>query len=376
MKKRFNFWTKTSILIVYLVIATGGIVRMTGSGMGCPDWPKCFGYYIPPTNIAELTWVSEKIFEKGQMIIYNGELKMSKKDFISGSDFNPKNWQDYTKHDYSVFNPLHTWVEFINRLIGVVCGISVLILGFYSIQFYKNKPIITLLSLLTIIAVGFQAWLGKIVVDSNLSPYSITIHMLMALLIISILIFIHFQNGNYKKNNVKNIALKNIVLLSLIFTIIQIVIGTQVREFIDQQIIMIGETKKNLWLLVLPSIFLTHRSFSLLILTVNFFVIYLSRKINLNSKIIFWIIGIIAIEIILGVAMYYLHFPFSSQPLHLLLATILFGAQFFFYISIRYINQNKIKLFEIGSILKKVSNETLTIQKLLLFIRLDIFKFS
>ena len=339
MKKRFNFWTKTSILIVYLVIATGGIVRMTGSGMGCPDWPKCFGYYIPPTNIAELTWVSEKIFEKGQMIIYNDELKMSKKDFISGSDFNPKNWQDYTKHDYSVFNPLHTWVEFINRLIGVVCGISVLILGFYSIQFYKNKPIITLLSLLTIMAVGFQAWLGKIVVDSNLSPYSITIHMLMALLIISILIFIHFQNGNYKKNNVKNIALKNIVLLSLIFTIIQIVIGTQVREFIDQQIIMIGETKKNLWLLVLPSIFLTHRSFSLLILTVNFFVIYLSRKINLNSKIIFWIIGIIAIEIILGVAMYYLHFPFSSQPLHLLLATILFGVQFFFYLSIS--NTNK-----------------------------------
>ena len=339
MKKRFNFWTKTSILIVYLVIATGGIVRMTGSGMGCPDWPKCFGYYIPPTNIAELTWVSEKIFEKGQMIIYNDELKMSKKDFISGSDFNPKNWQDYTKHDYSVFNPLHTWVEFINRLIGVVCGISVLILGFYSIQFYKNKPIITLLSLLTIMAVGFQAWLGKIVVDSNLSPYSITIHMLMALLIISILIFIHFQNGNYKKNNVKNIALKNIVLLSLIFTIIQIVIGTQVREFIDQQIIMIGETKKNLWLLVLPSIFLTHRSFSLLILTVNFFIIYLSRKINLNSKIIFWIIGIIAIEIILGVAMYYLHFPFSSQPLHLLLATILFGVQFFFYVSIS--NTNK-----------------------------------
>ena len=339
MKKRFNFWTKTSILIVYLVIATGGIVRMTGSGMGCPDWPKCFGYYIPPTNIAELTWVSEKIFEKGQMIIYNDELKMSKKDFTSGSDFNPKNWQDYTKHDYSVFNPLHTWVEFINRLIGVVCGISVLILGFYSIQFYKNKPIITLLSLLTIMAVGFQAWLGKIVVDSNLSPYSITTHMLMALLIISILIFIHFQNGNYKKNNVKNVALKNIVLLSLIFTIIQIVIGTQVREFIDQQIIMIGERKKNLWLLVLPSIFLTHRSFSLLILTVNFFVIYLSRKINLNSKIIFWIIGIIAIEIILGVAMYYLHFPFSSQPLHLLLATILFGVQFFFYVS--FSNTNK-----------------------------------
>ena len=163
--------------------------------------------------------------------------------------------------------------------------------------------------------------------------------MLMALLIISILIFKYCLSNNYTKNNVKSLALKNIVLLSLTFTIIQIVIGTQVREFIDQQIIMIGETKKNLWLLVLPSIFLTHRSFSLLILTVNFFVIYLSRKINLNSKIIFWIIGIIAIEIILGVAMYYLHFPFSSQPLHLLLATILFGVQFFFYVSIRNLNK-------------------------------------
>ena len=344
MRKKFNFWVKTSILLVYLVIATGGVVRMTGSGMGCPDWPKCFGYYIPPTKIAELTWVSQKSFKKGQMIIYKDELKISKKNFTSGLYFNLKNWEDYTKHDYSKFNPLHTWVEFINRLIGVICGISVLIMGFYSLKFFKNEPIITLLSSLTIIAVGFQAWLGKIVVDSNLNPYSITIHMLMALLIISILIFIHFQNGNYKKNNVKNIALKNIVLLSLIFTIIQIVIGTQVREFIDEQIVMMGETKKNLWLLVLPSIFLTHRSFSLLILTVNFFIIYLCRKINLNSKIIFWILGIIVIEIIVGIVMYYLHFPFSTQPLHLLLATILFGLQFFFYISIRNINQNNNKV--------------------------------
>ena len=339
MRKKLNFWTKTSILLVYLVIATGGVVRMTGSGMGCPDWPKCFGYYIPPTNIAQLTWISQKIFKKGQMIIYKDELKISKNNFTSGLNFDHKNWQDYTKHDYSKFNPLHTWVEFINRLIGVICGISVLILGFYSLQFFKNKPIITLLSLLTIIAVGFQAWLGKIVVDSNLNPYSITIHMLMALLIISILIFIYSLNTNYKKNNVKSVSLKNTVLLSLIFTTIQIAIGTQVREFIDEQIVMMGETKKNLWLLVLPSIFLTHRSFSLLILTVNFFIIYISRKINLNSKIIFWILGIIAIEIILGIAMYYLHFPFSSQPLHLLLATILFGVQFYFYMSIRKISK-------------------------------------
>ena len=291
--------TTISIIIVYLVILAGGIVRMTGSGMGCPDWPKCFGFLIPPTERSQLDWKSNFDYNKNQIIIIDEKLFYANNSFKSKDKFDSFNWSKYTKHDYSKFNPLHTWVEFINRLIGVICGISVLILGFYSLQFFKNKLIITTLSLLTIIAVGFQAWLGKIVVDSNLNPYSITIHMLMALLIISILIFIYSLNSNYKKNNVKSLALKNIVLLSLIFTTIQILIGTQVREFIDEQIVMMGETKKNLWLLVLPSIFLTHRSFSLLILTVNFFIIYISRKINLNSKIVYLILGIIAIEIIL-----------------------------------------------------------------------------
>ena len=119
------------------------------------------------------------------------------KDFISGSDFNPKNWEDYTKHNYSKFNPLHTWVEFINRLIGVICGICVLILGFYSLQFFKIKPIITVLSTVTIIAVGFQAWLGKLVVDSNLAPYKITVHMFMAIIILCLIILI------YRKSDAK-----------------------------------------------------------------------------------------------------------------------------------------------------------------------------
>lgn len=190
MNKNFIFFSKLSLVLVFFVILAGSLVRMTGSGMGCPDWPKCFGYLIPPTNIEKITWKPNEPYNKGVMILHDNKFFNSKKKFISESSFESINWIPYTKHDYTKFDPLNTWFEFVNRLIGAIAGFSTLIMFFLSTYEFKRNKNLTFLSGLVVLSMGFQAWLGKLVVDSNLSPYKISIHMLMAIVIVCLIIYI------------------------------------------------------------------------------------------------------------------------------------------------------------------------------------------
>ena len=66
------------LISVFLIIVAGSIVRITGSGMGCPDWPKCFGFYIPPFDEDKIIWSPKNSYFKGQIVIYNKKLYVSK----------------------------------------------------------------------------------------------------------------------------------------------------------------------------------------------------------------------------------------------------------------------------------------------------------
>ena len=197
MIKNFKSTIITSFILVLLVIFAGSMVRMTGSGMGCPDWPKCFGYLIPPTTEKDVFWKSNFNYKKGVMILRNEKFYSAKIDFLSSNEFMSSNWLEYTKHDYNEFSVMNTWFEFINRFIGAIAGLSTLIMFLFSFNFLKTKPVVTIMSFIVLLSMLFQAWLGKLVVDSNLSPYKITVHMLMAIVILSLIIFI------YKKSDVK-----------------------------------------------------------------------------------------------------------------------------------------------------------------------------
>ena len=330
MKKRFIKISKISLILVLLVILAGSLVRMTGSGMGCPDWPKCFGYLIPPTNISEIEWSPNKSYKKGIILRNNGKLIVSKSDFISSNQINFSNWKNYTKHNYSDFDATKTWIEFINRLLGAVAGLATLIMFVFSFSYWNKKNILILNSLLIIIGMGFQAWLGKLVVDSNLAPYKITVHMLMALVIISLIIYSIFRTQkNLKGEIIRDSFVKNLVSFTVLISLIQIVIGTQVREFIDLQYEIYGPNNKDKWLNAPNFYFYFHRTFSILILLLNFGLYYLIKLRNYSSIIIRKISFIIFLEIVVGIVMYYIDFPFLSQPIHLLLATILFSYQYY-----------------------------------------------
>lgn len=326
--KMFRKVVKISLILVYLVIIAGAVVRMTGSGMGCPDWPKCFGHFIPPTERAQLEWHPEQNFHRGQVIIVDETLQVSKSEFTSSKKFNKSNWELYTKHNYAVFNPTHTWVEYINRLFGALAGLAVLLMAILSIWKWKKNRRITLLSWFTTFLMGFQAWLGATVVYSVLAPVRITIHMVVALIIVALILYILHLASPKKVNFSYNPLFKNLLILSIVLTLIQVVLGTEVRQFVDMQIKDIGY-EKHLWLENPNFQFYAHRSFSVLVFLLNVFIWWKNKQQHLGYSLTHWVMLLIILEVFTGIAMYYFDFPFATQAAHLVIASVLFGLQFY-----------------------------------------------
>ncbi|WGK93900.1 MULTISPECIES: COX15/CtaA family protein [Flavobacterium] len=327
MKKYFLPSAKAALILVYLVIIAGALVRMTGSGMGCPDWPKCFGYYIPPTEEKELLYTIGKEYSKGQVIIKDETLLVAKDNFTAPTRFESSHWEKYTKHDYALFNPFHTWVEYINRLVGALAGIACIIALFLSFSYWKENKKLIFYSLFICFLMGFQAWLGKTVVDSVLNPYKITTHMLAALLIVAVQLYLIYTTQEKKQTQLIDNEFKWVLFAALGLTIVQILFGTQVRESVDT--IVEAGLPKEVWLQNPKGGFYTHRSFSILVVCANAFLFWRNRKMELGFTKMDWVIALLCVEILSGIAMYYFNFPFGSQTIHIVMATLLFGLQFY-----------------------------------------------
>lgn len=314
------------MVMTFLVVLAGSVVRMTGSGMGCPDWPKCFGLMIPPTQAEEVTWRAGASYEPGRMLIANDTLWVAQ-EAILAEDFVKEreagHWTSYDKHSYAVFNPVHTWVEFINRLLGALTGIPALLLLAWA--FWRGmkarhwKPFIW--AMVHLLLLGLVAWLGKKVVDGNLIPFSITIHMVGAVAILVSLLGMMQSITQHTQDAAVAVLgrTKGWLWIATALALVQLVIGTQVREQID--LLHHAGILRSDWLGALPNEWKFHRSGSWLVALTQLVWIYPLRSVSGPARITaMTIVGLIAAQMVTGLLFVVADMPKVLQPVHLLLA--------------------------------------------------------
>ena len=158
--------------------------------------------------------------------------------------------------------------------------------------------------------------------------------MLMAFAIVALLLYLIYLSATPSQDHKQNSAIKTLVLLALIMTLIQVILGTQVREFIDTQIKTLGEGVQSQWLTDPELTFYIHRSFSILVVGVNLYIYHLVRKLSLGYNKIKWVLALLLLETGTGIAMNYFEFPFGSQAIHLVMAAFLFGVQFYLFLEV------------------------------------------
>ena len=192
MSNKFFFRSAfISTILSYLLIFVGGLVRVSGSGLGCPDWPKCFGRWVPPTSIEQIP----------------------------------------AHIDPTAFNIVLAWIEYGNRMLGVIVGISILLMTIIAVIYFKKNSKILFSSLLSLFLVVANGGLGAIVVSSVLNPFIVSLHMILALFLVSVLSYATIES--FKLINTQKftgILLSKKISISLIalwiFIVIEILLGT------------------------------------------------------------------------------------------------------------------------------------------------------
>lgn len=290
------------MIATILLIFIGGLVRAAGAGLGCPDWPQCFGMWIPPTTASELP----------------------------------------AGYDATLFNPLHTWLEYVNRLVGVVIGLLITATFALSFRYRKEDPVVTITSGIAFVLVLFQGWLGGQVVKSGLEAGMITIHMVVAMLILSVLLFATFRAMNRRLQITISPSVKKKLLwvagIIFLLTMVQMVLGTQVREQVDIAKNVLNLEREN-WLESMDVLYAIHRSFSWLLVIATLGLIWLQQRAGVHRRLQLtgWIVtGLILFQMLLGLGMDRLGMPGALQVLHLVSVAILICAEMIYILITRF----------------------------------------
>jgi len=323
----FNKWfvrlNWVTLVLIYLVVIAGSFVRITGSGMGCPDWPRCFGQWIPPTDAAELPVNYKDIYIEKRAKKVERFSSMLVRVGMSATADRLRN--DPTILIEEDFNAKKTWTEYVNRLVGFLAGNGILFIFLWILLKYRKRKLVIVGGVNLVILV-FQAWFGSIVVATNLVPWTITVHLLLALVIIGLQLYmIRMISPTQQRNNKVSVLFYWLIIVIFGITFMQMFLGTQVREEID--FLKKAGIERSAWSAYFDAAFFIHRSFSWLVLVLIAVMYWIQRK-NKELRMIHWVFYILVIELLSGVLLAHFNMPGLVQTAHLLFATILFGILF------------------------------------------------
>ncbi|MBC8042790.1 MAG: COX15/CtaA family protein [Rhizobacter sp.] len=282
----------------YFLIFLGGLVRVSGAGLGCPDWPRCYGLWIPPTDISQIDPAKLPV-----------------------------------GFDVSSFNPVLTWIEYINRLVGVVIGFLILGMAMLALKNFRKHPKVLVPSLAAAVLVAFQGWFGSIVVKYQLKPIAVTVHLLIALVIISILIYAALQAYFLEQPESEQKAVypkKSHWILGLwVATILQVVMGTVVRAVLEGLRETMPLATEFEWMESARAVGILHGVFGVGVAASAGFICYRLLKESVPSPLVrrslLAMMALMLSQVLLGHALVFIGMPALLQVFHQWVASLQIG---------------------------------------------------
>ena len=293
-----------AVVSTYFLIFIGGLVRVSGAGLGCPDWPKCFGRWFPPFNASQLP----------------------------------------PEFDAASFNFTLAWIEYINRLVGVFVGFAILLVAILAIIYFRKNASVLIPSLLAALLVAYQGWQGSQVVASELDPIIVSLHMILAFVIISLLVFAsleaHFISSGNRKMGVFPASIPRLLLAGWIFGIVVVLLGTQVRqqaEIAMHQYPLLFKTELIAKLGITDDLHMTVAIFTAIIaISSAWLILSKAKDVALLIKQAAWaLICIVVLQISFGYSLTMLGLSEIVQLLHLWMASLLMGILLMLYVSVQ-----------------------------------------
>ncbi|NNE55123.1 MAG: hypothetical protein HKN32_03815, partial [Flavobacteriales bacterium] len=217
----------------------------------------------------------------------------------------------------------HTWIEFANRLLAPTSGVPAAIMLFLSFLLWRKsgRRDLFLFSLGVILFMGFEAWLGKIVVEGNLVPGHITMHMFGTFIILAFLLMNIFRSRREQSLIAVDSRFRLVIILTLVLLMLQTFMGTQVREDVDA--LLSAEVARNLLIDNVSFWFYIHRTFSLVLLGLVGWIFWKNAT-QYRLKSVQLLAIFVLLEILVGVVLVYGNMPAWMQPVHLWLTVGMF----------------------------------------------------